>query len=189
MASSPALPTTVLGYHGTEASSIGGILKNGFRPGVGVALWLGDGCYFYEDLEYTKWWCARYPPLKGKSVRYLRATLIYGKVLNLSPTIIESLLKFGEIIQDRPDLEKFLGEHNAKKLTIAIAINEYCKFVEKMTGKGPDTVRNSRTRVINQVYPFPGAKFWTGGTPVEESIVCVRPHARDTHIRDIREVN
>jgi hypothetical protein len=185
MADAIPLPATVMGYHGTETGLALEILRAGFNPSVGQELWLGDGCYFFDDLEYTKWWCPNNQRYRGKSIRYLRATVIYGKVLNLSPVIIESLRRFAEILENRSDLERFLGEHNATKLTLAVTINMYCNYVRRKTGREPDTVRNSRTQIINRVYPFPRAKFWTGGTAVAENTVCVRPHARHSHIQDV----
>lgn len=50
--------TTVLkAYHGTSLKNAESIIKNGFRPSVGVRHWLGDGVYFFrEDKEQARTW-------------------------------------------------------------------------------------------------------------------------------------
>jgi hypothetical protein len=47
---------THIGYHGTELQYVDEILKKGFTHRIRDDHWLGQGIYFYTDLELAKWW-------------------------------------------------------------------------------------------------------------------------------------
>ena len=39
------------GYHNTERSNVEDILKNGFQPKFNEKHWLGQGIYFFSDVD------------------------------------------------------------------------------------------------------------------------------------------
>jgi hypothetical protein len=135
------------------------------------------------------YWCPNIRHLKNKRIAYLQALITYGKVFDLTPENLQYLVRWKTALENRTDLQGFLGENNAKKITPAIAINSFCKYVEEKTGKAPDTIRTSRMTVINRKWLWDGErKFWTGGTGIAETIICVRPHAISTHIKNVTQI-
>jgi hypothetical protein len=44
------------GFHGTEAEYVTEILTKGFTASIRKDHWLGQGFYFYTDLDLAKWW-------------------------------------------------------------------------------------------------------------------------------------
>lgn len=50
---------TFIGYHGTLSSACDNISKNGLDPAFVIKRtdhWLGQGVYFFDDIEIAKWW-------------------------------------------------------------------------------------------------------------------------------------
>ncbi|MFZ4477150.1 MAG: hypothetical protein ACOYPR_18280 [Saprospiraceae bacterium] len=46
----------VEGFHGTALENVDEIMSNGFEPKVRDDHWLGQGIYFYSDLDLAVWW-------------------------------------------------------------------------------------------------------------------------------------
>lgn len=46
----------IFGYHGTHSSNVKEIINNGFAATVRKDHWLGQGIYFYDNQELSKWW-------------------------------------------------------------------------------------------------------------------------------------
>jgi len=46
----------LIAYHGTYAKFVPSILRDGFKCNKNEKHWLGNGIYFYMDLDLAKWW-------------------------------------------------------------------------------------------------------------------------------------
>lgn len=59
---------TLIGYHGTSSNCIDSISFNGLDPEMVSKRddhWLGQGIYFYEDLEQAIWWAGKEADRQG----------------------------------------------------------------------------------------------------------------------------
>jgi hypothetical protein len=98
----------VLGYHGTYAKSVDGILQSNFKESLRNRDWLGDGVYFFVDgigskhpSEYALLWAideAIYRPDKNnhKEVVVLEANILINRNKFLDLTVEEGLKLFNE---------------------------------------------------------------------------------------------
>lgn len=47
---------TLTGYHGTHVKHVSDIISNGFNTTIRDDHWLGQGIYFFDNLDLAKWW-------------------------------------------------------------------------------------------------------------------------------------
>ena len=75
------------GYHGTHKSSVNEILTNEFTSNIRNDHWLGQGIYFFDDLELAKWWAEK--KFNSSSAAVISATINTepDKILNLDTRI------------------------------------------------------------------------------------------------------
>ncbi len=77
----------ITGYHGTFKDNVNNILSEGYTPKMRDNHWLGQGIYFYDDIELAKWFASRrYAGKHGKQISVIKSLLstIDEKVLDLN---------------------------------------------------------------------------------------------------------
>lgn len=79
-------------YHGTYAHLVPCILKNGFRCRRNEEHWLGNGIYFFLDIELAKWWATG--PTKSFGSLSMNNSLKSG---NNKPAIIKALIDSNDV--------------------------------------------------------------------------------------------
>ncbi|MBR3809179.1 MAG: hypothetical protein IKK46_02615, partial [Clostridia bacterium] len=57
--------------HGTDASVVNDILKNGFIYKPNDEHWLGDGIYFFLDENLAEWWTTNPTKKSGMHIQIL----------------------------------------------------------------------------------------------------------------------
>ena len=89
-------------FHGTNLEDAKNIVANGFQTSRSKAHYLGDGVYFFEDqfeeaLAWANNWHGKRPP-----VAVIKATVRYGKCLNLLGRVYqEAVHKLSNVLKTR----------------------------------------------------------------------------------------
>jgi hypothetical protein len=180
-----ARPASIIGFHGTRTENVASILKYGFRNSKGPQQYLGDGCYFFDSLEYAKENCPKYAWLKQHPLSFFQAVIIYGRLFELTESSAKSLREFKEKLEQRHDFARFLEKSGVSELTLAVVINEFCKFYKETNKHEIDTVKVTYPKRLDKTPVWPGAPITLTATVISETIICVRPHARYGNIRNI----
>lgn len=101
-------------YHGTFKDNVNNILEKGYTFNRRDDHWLGQGIYFYDDIELARWFITRkYKGTHGKEIFVIKSTLstVPEKVLNLDTNIgvdfvyekVSQLISEINIIFDKED--------------------------------------------------------------------------------------
>lgn len=91
-----------VGYHGTDNNAANSIIEmKKFKMSREEDDWLGQGVYFFEDIEDSHWWCKGKKRLSSYSI--IEAVLNPQNVINLvsSSKDLENFKKLCDKVKNR----------------------------------------------------------------------------------------